>query len=63
MKEFGPIKEIRMPIDRKSGQLKGIAFVEFEGSVSAENSLKKDGFQLRDRRLRVTLVEERDASP
>jgi RNA recognition motif-containing protein len=43
-KEYGNIKDIRLPIDRATGQLKGLAFLEFEHASSVEKALVKDGF-------------------
>ena len=56
----GEIKSIRLPSDRQSGQLRGIGFIQFSEVASATKALRLDRFQLREKKLRVTLAEKKD---
>ena len=59
--EFGRIRDLKLPIDRKTGKSKRICFVSFEDEKNAKTSLAADGRQLRDKRLRVNLAEKKSA--
>ncbi len=58
---IGPILDLRLPIDRESGKLRGIAFADFSSEADAEamiDALNKKRF--RRRRLFAELeLEER----
>ncbi len=41
--EYGEIKEVLLPQDRKTKQIKGYAFIIFDQESSAEKALTQDG--------------------
>ena len=62
--QAGRVEEVRLPIDRATGQARGFAFVEMASSRDAQDAVKMfDGYMLEGRRLRVNLAEERAPRP
>ncbi|KZV80119.1 hypothetical protein EXIGLDRAFT_845875 [Exidia glandulosa HHB12029] len=57
-KQFGAIKDVRMSLDDK-GHSKGFAFVEFAESRSAHSALTANNYELKSRRIAVTLADPR----
>ncbi|KAH7914268.1 hypothetical protein BJ138DRAFT_1177428 [Hygrophoropsis aurantiaca] len=57
-KTYGSLKEVRMAQDPK-GQPKGFAFVEFEDEASAQAALGANNYELKNRRIAVTLADTR----
>ncbi|KAI9568595.1 hypothetical protein HD554DRAFT_2099306 [Boletus coccyginus] len=55
---YGPIKEIRLAED-KNGHSKGFAFVEFENEADARAALSANNYELKKRRMAVTLADTR----
>jgi RNA recognition motif-containing protein len=55
--QCGEIYQVRLPIDRDTGQSKGFAFIELE-AAAAERARHLDGTKFEGRNLRV-----RDAEP
>ncbi|KAH0831905.1 hypothetical protein J3R83DRAFT_12788 [Lanmaoa asiatica] len=55
---YGPIKDIRLAED-KNGHLKGFAFVEFENDADARAALSANNYELKKRRIAVTLADTR----
>ncbi|KIJ17712.1 hypothetical protein PAXINDRAFT_130029 [Paxillus involutus ATCC 200175] len=55
---YGPIKEIRLAED-KDGRARGFAFVEFENEADAQSSLSANNYELKKRRMAVTLADTR----
>ncbi|KAI6122456.1 hypothetical protein EDD16DRAFT_1570902 [Pisolithus croceorrhizus] len=54
----GPVKDIRLAED-KNGQLKGFAFVEFQNEADARAALSANNYELKKRRIAVTLADTR----
>lgn len=57
--EFGQVTEVKIPIDRDTGRVRGFAFVTFETQEQAEAALKKDGTDLNGRPIRVNVAQEK----
>ncbi|EGN98450.1 hypothetical protein SERLA73DRAFT_169409 [Serpula lacrymans var. lacrymans S7.3] len=57
-KTYGVIKEVRMAED-KSGHCKGFAFIEFEQEADAQAALAANNYELKKRRMAVTLADTR----
>ncbi|KAH7922022.1 hypothetical protein BV22DRAFT_1131760 [Leucogyrophana mollusca] len=55
---YGSLKEVRMAQD-PNGQPKGFAFVEFEEEASAQAALGANNYELKNRRIAVTLADTR----
>ncbi|THH19088.1 hypothetical protein EW146_g2006 [Bondarzewia mesenterica] len=55
---YGPIKEVRMSADA-DGHSKGFAFVEFEQEKDAITALNANNYELKKRRIAVTLADTR----
>ncbi|KAG6332455.1 hypothetical protein ID866_6633, partial [Astraeus odoratus] len=55
---YGPLKAIRLAED-KSGQPKGFAFVEFQNEGDARAALSANNYELKKRRIAVTLSDTR----
>lgn len=60
-KEFGKIKETKLPFDKKTGRLKRISFLTFETELEAKNALKADGRTLRGKKIRISLAEKKSS--
>ncbi|KIJ64460.1 hypothetical protein HYDPIDRAFT_111787 [Hydnomerulius pinastri MD-312] len=55
---YGPIKDIR-PVEDKDGRSKGFAFIEFENEADAHTALGANNYELKKRRIAVTLTDTR----
>ncbi|KAG1745853.1 uncharacterized protein EDB91DRAFT_1119017 [Suillus paluster] len=55
---YGPLKDIRLAED-KSGQPKGFAFIDFESETDARAALAANNYELKNRRIAVTLTDIR----
>ena len=60
-KEYGKIRDLKLPFDKKTGRIKRICFVTYENEKDAKNSLSSDGKMLKDKRLRVNLAEKKSS--
>eukprot|EP00828_Plagiopyla_frontata_P008309 TRINITY_DN14137_c0_g1_i7.p2 TRINITY_DN14137_c0_g1~~TRINITY_DN14137_c0_g1_i7.p2 ORF type:complete len:570 (+),score=85.50 TRINITY_DN14137_c0_g1_i7:393-2102(+) len=59
--QFGKINDIRMPIDKASGKLKGFAFLTFSKETESRKALQQsDRLEIDGKRLRVSLAENRN---
>ena len=59
-KEFGPLKDVFVPVDRSTSRPRGFAFVEFESEADARRAISQlNGHELSGRPLRVNEAEER----
>jgi RNA recognition motif-containing protein len=56
---YGKVEEVRIPIDRNTGRVRGFAFVTFDSQQSAEKALALDGTELNGRPIRVRVAEEK----
>ncbi len=54
---YGPVLEVKIPMDRDTGRVRGFAFVTFETQQSAEKALALDGTDLNGRSIRVNVAE------
>ncbi|OBZ68772.1 hypothetical protein A0H81_11060 [Grifola frondosa] len=57
-KTYGTVKEVRMALD-KDGHSRGFAFVEFEQEKDAMAALSANNYELKKRRIAVTLSDTR----
>ncbi|KAI0045685.1 hypothetical protein FA95DRAFT_1560887 [Auriscalpium vulgare] len=57
-KTYGPLKDVRMTVDA-NGHSKGFAFVEFEEEKDAVTALNANNYDLKKRRIAVTLADQR----
>lgn len=60
-KEFGKIKDLKLPFDKKTGRIKRICFITYEHEKEAKNALNADGKNLKDKRIRVNLAEKKSS--
>jgi RNA-binding protein 8A len=52
--DYGNIKSLHVNLDRKTGFLKGYAFIEFENLVDAQKSVNKlNGSNFLDKKINV----------
>lgn len=56
---YGPVVEVKIPIDRDTGRVRGFAFVTFESQQAAEKALALDGTDLNGRSIRVNVAQEK----
>jgi RNA recognition motif-containing protein len=58
--EVGQLAEVFLPADRDTGRPRGFAFVQFIEEAAAATAIEKfDGYELRGRKLRVMVAEEK----
>ncbi|KZP31530.1 hypothetical protein FIBSPDRAFT_776202 [Athelia psychrophila] len=57
-KTYGPVKDVRMAAE-ENGQSKGFAFVEFEDQKDAQAAVAANNYELKKRRIAVTLADSR----
>ncbi|KIM89071.1 hypothetical protein PILCRDRAFT_812968 [Piloderma croceum F 1598] len=57
-KTYGPVKDVRMASEQ-NGQSKGFAFIEFEEEGDAQAALGANNYELKKRRIAVTLADSR----
>ncbi len=58
---FGSVVEVKIPVDRDTGRVRGFAFVTFETQQAAEKALALDGTDLNGRSIRVNVAQEKKA--
>ncbi len=56
---FGTVLEVKIPVDRDTGRVRGFAFVTFETQQAAEKALALDGTDLNGRSIRVNVAQEK----
>jgi cold-inducible RNA-binding protein len=56
---YGTVVEVKIPIDRDTGRVRGFAFVTFETQQAAEKALALDGTDLNGRAIRVNVAQEK----
>lgn len=56
---YGPVLEVKIPIDRDTNRVRGFAFVTFESQAAAEKALALDGTDLNGRAIRVNVAQEK----
>ncbi len=56
---YGVVTEVKIPVDRDTGRVRGFAFVTFEKQESAEKALALDGQDLNGRPIRVNVAQEK----
>ncbi|CCM02468.1 uncharacterized protein FIBRA_04567 [Fibroporia radiculosa] len=56
---YGTVKEVRMALD-PNGRPKGFAFIEFEQEQDASAALSANNYELKNRRIAVTLADTRN---
>ena len=56
---YGPVVEVKIPIDRDTNRVRGFAFVTFETQQAAEKALELDGKELNGRPIRVNVAQEK----
>lgn len=56
--------DVFVPSDRATGRPRGFAFVEYRGAAEAAAAIERfDGYELRNRNLRVNAAEEKRPRP
>lgn len=60
-KEYGKIRDLKLPFDKKTGRIKRIAFITFESEKDTKNALNADGKPFKEKRLRVHMAEKKSA--
>lgn len=56
---YGTVVEVKIPIDRDTGRVRGFAFVTFDSQQAAEKALALDGSELNGRAIRVNVAQEK----
>ena len=56
---FGTVVEVKIPVDRDTGRVRGFAFVTFDTQQAAEKALALDGTDLNGRSIRVNVAQEK----
>ena len=56
---YGTVVEVKIPVDRDTGRVRGFAFVTFENQQAAEKALALDGTDLNGRSIRVNVAQEK----
>lgn len=56
---YGPVTEVRIPVDRDTGRVRGFAFVTMQDQAVAEKALALDGTDLNGRAIRVNVAQEK----
>ncbi len=56
---YGTVVEVKIPIDRDTGRVRGFAFVTFDNQQAAEKALALDGTDLNGRSIRVNVAQEK----
>ncbi len=59
--KYGEISQINLPLDKKSKQPKGYAFITFAEQSSAENALTQDGKTFLNNQIVVQMAIEKQA--
>lgn len=57
--EYGEITEVLLPLDRKSQEIKGYAFITFALETSAENALQQNGKPFLNKEITVQIATEK----
>ena len=57
--QYGEINEVLLPLDRKSKEIKGYAFVTFELEASAQAALELDGQDVFGQTITVQIATEK----
>ena len=57
--KYGEITELSLPLDKKSQQTKGYAFITFAQESSATNALEQDGKPFLDKLISVQIATEK----
>ncbi len=58
---YGTVVEVKIPVDRDTGRVRGFAFVTFDNQQAAEKALALDGSDLNGRSIRVNVAQEKKA--
>ncbi|MGB3493963.1 MAG: RNA-binding protein [Elainellaceae cyanobacterium] len=59
--EYGPVKRIKMPIDRETGRMRGFAFVDMESEEQETTAIEDlDGAEWMERVLKVNKARPRE---
>ncbi len=62
--EYGPVKRIKMPVDRETGRMRGFAFVDMESEEQETTAIEDlDGAEWMERVLKVNKARPRENSP
>lgn len=56
---YGAVTEVRIPVDRDTGRVRGFAFVTMQDQSAAEKALALDGTDLNGRPIRVNVAQEK----
>lgn len=57
--EYGEITEIQLPLNKKTREAKGYAFITFTQETSAENALQQNSKPFLDKEITVQLATEK----
>ncbi|HHF0591915.1 TPA: RNA-binding protein [Legionella anisa] len=60
MSEFGSIDDIKIIIDRYTGESKGFAFITFSSNSSAIKALNMDEKELKERTILVSAARKKE---
>lgn len=59
--EYGPVKRIKMPVDRETGRMRGFAFVDMESEDQETTAIEElDGAEWMERVLKVNKARPRE---
>jgi len=57
--QFGEVKHVRIPIDKKTGKTKPFGIITFKESSECEKAIKSDGIKYKEKRLKIKWAEKR----
>lgn len=61
--EYGSVKQVKLPMDRETGRMRGFAFVELETTAAEEAAIKDlDGAEWMGRTMKVNTARPRTES-
>ncbi len=61
--KYGPVEDIKLVIDRATGQSRGFCFITFQKQFDAEASLQLNDTDIGGRKISVSMAKEREKKP
>ena len=58
--KYGAIAEVKLIMDRETGNSKGFAFITFDNETSAKNAIEANGTEFQGRNLKVSIARRKE---